>query len=46
MKNGIPVDENTMVELLDVSNYLQMDWAAYFGDYRPSRQEEMFGGNY
>lgn len=46
MKNGIPVDENTMAELLDVSDYLHMDWAAYFGDYRPSRQEEMFGGNY
>lgn len=46
MKNGIPVDENTMAELLDVSDYLHMDWAAYFGGYRPSRQEEMFGGNY
>ena len=46
MKNGIPVDENTMAELLDVCDYLQMDWAAYFGDYRPGRQEDMFGGNY
>ena len=46
MKNGIPVDENTMKELLDVCEYLKMDWAAYFGDYRPEKREDMFGGNY
>lgn len=46
MKNGIPADENTMKELLDVCEYLKMDWAAYFGDYRPEKREDMFGGNY
>lgn len=46
MKKGISVDENTMAELLDVCEYLKMDWSAYFGDYQPKRQEGMFGGNY
>jgi hypothetical protein len=31
--NGIPVNDNTMVEVLDLCNYLNMDFGAYFGDY-------------
>ena len=35
MKNGIPVLDNTMVEVLDLCNYLGLDFAGYFGDYLP-----------
>ena len=36
LENGIPVNENTLVEILDICEYLKMDFSAYFGDYRPS----------
>ena len=35
MENGVPVNDNTMVEVLDLCNYLGLDFSAYFGDYRP-----------
>lgn len=38
--NGIPVNENTMIEVLDMCNYLNMDFSKYFGDYKPE------GGNF
>jgi LDH2 family malate/lactate/ureidoglycolate dehydrogenase len=44
--NGIPVNDNTMVEVLDLCNYLNMDFGAYFGDYRPPVKEDVFKGNY
>lgn len=34
-KNGIPINENTMAELLDVCEDLGLDFASYFGDYMP-----------
>ena len=43
MKNGIPVLDNTMVEVLDLCNYLDMDFASYFGDYLPPKSD--FKGN-
>ena len=46
MKDGIPVNDNTMVEVLDLCNYLDMDFASYFGDYRPPVKEDVFKGNY
>ncbi|GAB1429019.1 hypothetical protein MASR2M17_24560 [Aminivibrio sp.] len=36
MKNGISVNENTL-EILDMCEFLKMDFSAYFGDYRPRR---------
>ena len=44
--NGIPVNDNTMVEVLDLCNYLGMDFGSYFGDYRPPVKEDVFKGNY
>ena len=35
MENGIPVNDNTMVEVYDMCQYLGMDFASYFGDYLP-----------
>lgn len=46
MKNGIPVNENTMLEILDMCEYLKMDFPAYFGDYRPGKKTGLFDGNY
>ena len=46
MENGIPVNDNTMVEVLDLCNYLGLDFGSYFGDYRPPVKEDVFKGNY
>ena len=46
LKNGVPVNDNTMVEVLDLCNYLGIDFGAYFGDYRPPVKEDVFKGNY
>ena len=43
MKEGIPVLDNTMVEVLDLCSYLGMDFSSYFGDYLPP--ESNFKGN-
>ena len=44
--NGIPVNDNTMRELLELCEYLKMDFSYYFGDYRPPVRQEVFRGNY
>ena len=44
--NGIPVNDNTMVEVLDLCNYLGLDFGSYFGDYRPPVKKDVFKGNY
>ena len=44
--NGIPVNDNTMVEVLELCNYLKMDFASYFGDYLPPAKAGVFKGNY
>ena len=36
MENGIPVNENTLIEALDICEYLGMDFSSYFGDYMPT----------
>lgn len=46
MTNGIPVNDNTMVEVLDLCNYLDMDFGKYFGEYRPVVKDAVFKGNY
>ncbi len=44
--SGIPVNDNTMVEVLDLCNYLHMDFCAYFGDYLPPVKKDVFHANY
>jgi LDH2 family malate/lactate/ureidoglycolate dehydrogenase len=39
MENGIPVNDNTMVEVYEMCQYLDMDFAKYFGDYVPEASE-------
>ena len=46
LKNGVPVNDNTMVEVLDLCNYLGLDFASYFGDYLPPVKKDVFKGNY
>ncbi len=46
LAEGIPVNDNTMVELFDLCDYLKMDTTAYFGDYIPPARKNVFGGNY
>ena len=39
-KNGIPVNDNTMVELANLCEYLKLDFASYFKGYElPKRQQ-------
>ena len=40
---GIPVNDNTMVEIWDMCEYLKMDFSRYFGDYQPPL--DSFRGN-
>ena len=35
MENGIPVNDNTMVEVYEMCQYLNMDFSKYFGSYIP-----------
>ena len=37
MENGIPVNDNTMVEVYEMCQYLDMDFSKYFGSYIPKR---------
>ena len=45
-ENGIPVNDGTMVELLDLCNYLKLDFAGYFPGYEPPADFVGFAGNY
>ena len=45
-KNGIPVNDNTLYEIRSLCEALKMDFALYFGDYRPPEPEGMFTGIY
>lgn len=46
MTNGIPVNDYTMVEVLDLCGYLNLDFSSYFGNYLPPEIENVFKGNY
>ena len=39
LEHGVPVNDNTMVEVYEMCQYLEMDFAKYFGDYVPERSE-------
>jgi len=44
LAEGIPVNENTMLEIAELCTDLKLDFGSYFGDYRP--QATGFGGNF
>lgn len=46
MKKGIPVNHNTMSELIDLCKYLGIDPASYFGDYTLPEGQGRFRPNY
>ena len=37
LENGIPVNDNTMVEVYEMCQYLNMDFSKYFGSYIPEK---------
>ena len=39
LEHGVPVNDNTMVEVYEMCQYLGMDFSKYFGDYIPERSE-------
>ena len=39
LEEGIPVNDNTMVEVYEMCQYLSMDFAKYFGSYVPEASE-------
>ena len=45
-KDGIPVNENTLREMIDMAIYLGMDWKAYFGDFDYENKDKNFKSAY
>ena len=45
-ENGIPVNDNTMVELANLCEYLNLDFASYFKGYELPKDSKFFSGNY
>ena len=37
-KEGIPVNENTVREMIDMAKYLNMDVKEYFGDFEETHK--------
>ena len=46
LEHGIPVNDNTMVELADLCSYLKLDFGTYFKDYKLPENSKFFGENY
>lgn len=45
-EHGIPVNDNTMVELANLCNYLKLDFYSYFEGYELPQEKKFFTGNY
>lgn len=45
-ENGISVNDNTMVELSNLCDYLKLDFGTYFKDYKLPETGKFFTGNY
>lgn len=46
MKNSIPINDNTMVEVFVLCNYLNLDFGYFFWGYSPLVKKNVFDGNY
>ena len=46
MEHGIPVNDNTMVELGNLCSYLKLDFQKYFPGYELPSDSKFFTGNY
>lgn len=46
MEEGIPVNDNTMLELAELCDYLKLDFNSYFEGYEVVDDGSMFRGNY
>ncbi len=45
-ENGIPVNDNTMVELAQLCDYLKLEFNRYFEGYQFPGNSRFFTGNY
>ena len=45
-KHGLPVNDNTMVELANLCGYLKLDFDKYFDGYELPKDSKFFTGNY
>ena len=45
-EHGLPVNDNTMVELANLCGYLGLDFNKYFDGYELSKESKFFTGNY
>lgn len=45
-EEGVPVNDNTMAEVLELCKYLDMDFSHYFGSYLPPVNDAGFRGNF
>lgn len=45
-EQGIPVNDNTMIELADLCGFLGLDFQSYFEGYELPAESNFFGGNY
>lgn len=45
-EKGIPVNDHTMIEVLNLCEFLKLDFSDYFGEYRANKDHSMFENNY
>ena len=45
-EHGLPVNDNTMVELANLCGYLGLDFNKYFDGYELPKESKFFTGNY
>ena len=46
MKEGVPVNINTLREMIEFANFVGIDPKKYFGEHADISSDKMFAGNY
>ena len=46
MKEGVPVNINTLREMIEFANFVGIDPKKYFGEHANIASDKMFSGNY